>query len=129
VRLGITPKALKRGIDMSYFHDLTTTALNLIDAKKHLESVRSNPEANSNSPVIDTMLELISRCDSIPSCDVSVLEHDRCDPEWFNKRGAVSEESWYLLRAANERQIGDSNLASLVDRAISLCIADQPGSA
>lgn len=129
MRLGITPKALKRGINMSYFHDLTTTALNLIDAKKCLESVRSYSGSNSNSPVIDNVLELISRCDSIPSCDVSVLEYDRCDPDWLKKRGAVSEETWYLLRAANERQIGDCNLASLVDRAISLCIADQPGSA
>ena len=114
---------------MSYFHDLTTTALNLIDAKKCLESVCCYSESNLNNPVIDNVRELISRCDSLPSCDVSVLDYDRYDKDWLNKRGAVSEETWYLLRAADEKQIGDSNLASLVDRAISLCIADQPGSA
>jgi hypothetical protein len=44
-------------------------------------------------------------------------------------RGRVSEEVWYLLSAANEGQIDDGNPALLVERAISLCIADQPGSA
>ena len=44
-------------------------------------------------------------------------------------RGRVSEEIWYLLSAANEGLVDDGNSASLVDRAISLCIADQPDSA
>ena len=129
VRLGITPKALKRGSDMSYIHDLTTTALNLIDAKNSLEYGSSSSASLSERTVVTDVLEILNRCDSIPSCDVSVLENAWSDRDRIAVRGQVSEEVWYLLSAANEGLVDDVNPASLVDRAISLCIADQPGSA
>jgi len=129
VRLGITPKALKRGRNMSYIHDLTTTALNLIDAKKTLNFGGSSLASLSKQAVFDDVLEILNRCESIPSCDISVLENAWSDRDRIAVRGQVSEEVWYLLSAANEELADDGNLASLVDRAISLCIADQPGSA
>jgi len=129
VRLGITPKALKRGRNMSYIHDLTTTALNLIAAKEILDFGGSSLASLSKQAVFDDVLEILNRCESIPSCDISVLENAWSDRDRIAVRGQVSEEVWYLLSAANEGLVDDGNPASLVDRAISLCIADQPGSA
>ena len=129
MHLGITPKALKRGSNMSYIHDLTTTALNLIDAKNSLEYGGSSSASLSERTVLTDVLEILNRCESIPSCDISVLENAWSDRDRIAVRGQVSEEIWYLLSAANEGLVDDGNSASLVDRAISLCIADQPGSA
>ena len=129
MRLGITPKALKRGGNMSYIHDLTTTALNLIDARKSLEAGDFSSVSHSKCTTFDNLLAIVNRCGSIPRCDISVLENAWNDRDRVAVRGRVSEEIWYLLSAASEGQIDDRNPASLVDRAISLCIADQPGSA
>ncbi|HCL69074.1 MAG: hypothetical protein CMD66_08685 [Gammaproteobacteria bacterium] len=129
VRLGITPKALKRGGNMSYIHDLTTTALNLIDARRNLEADGFASANHSKYATFDNLLAIVSRCSSIPRCDTSVLESVWNDRDRVAVRGQVSEEIWYLLSAANEGQIDNGNPALLVDRAISLCIADQPGSA
>ena len=129
VRLGIPSKALKRGRTMSYIHDLTATALNLIDAKNTLDSGGSSLASLSKQAVFDDVLEILNRCESIPSCDISVLENAWRDRDRIAVRGQVSEEIWYLLSAANEGLVDDGNSASLVDRAISLCIADQPGCA
>lgn len=129
VHLGITPKALKRGSNISYIHDLTMTALNLIDAKNSLEYGSSSSASLSERTVLTDVLEILNRCDSIPSSDISVLENAWSDRDRIAVRGQVSEEIWYLLSAANEGLIDDGNVASLVDRAISLCIANQPGSA
>ncbi|MBU24415.1 MAG: hypothetical protein CMD99_00075 [Gammaproteobacteria bacterium] len=129
VRLGITPKALKRGRNMSYIHDLTITALNLIDVRKSLEAGGFSSTSHSKCAAFDNLLAIVSRCGSIPRCDISILESVWNDRDRLAVRGQVSEESWYLLSAANEGQIDDGNPASMVDRAISLCIADQPGSA
>lgn len=129
VRLGITPKALKRGRNMSYIHDLTTTALNLIYAKNSLGYGSSSSSSLWKRTVLTDVLEILNRCDSLPSCDISVLENAWNDRDRIAVRGQVSEEVWYLLSAANEGLVDDGNPVSLVDRAISLCIADQPGSA
>ena len=129
MRLGITPKALKRGVNMSYIHDLTTTALNLIDARRNLEADGFASTNHSKYATFDNLLAIVSRCSSIPRCDISVLESVWNDRDRVAVRGQVSEEIWYLLSAANEGQIDNGNPALLVDRAISLCIADQPGSA
>ena len=67
VRLGIPPKALKRGRNMSYIHDLTTTALNLIDAKNSLEYGGSSPASLSERTVLTDVLEILNRCEPIPS--------------------------------------------------------------
>ena len=114
---------------MSYIHDLTTTALNLIAAKEILDFGGSSLASLSKQAVFDDVLEILNRCESIPSCDISVLENAWSDRDRIAVRGQVSEEVWYLLSAANEGLVDDGNPASLVDRAISLCIADQPGSA
>ncbi len=114
---------------MSYIHDLTTTALNLIDARRTLEAGCFASISHSKCATFDNLLAIVSRCGSIPRCDISVLESVCNDRDRVALRGQVSEEIWYLLSAANEGQIDDGNPASLVDRAISLCIADQPGSA
>ena len=129
VHLGMTPKTLKRGSNMSYIHDLTTTALNLIDAKNSLGYSGSSSASLSKRTVLTDVLEILNRCDSLPSYDISVLENAWSDRDRIAVRGQVSEEIWYLLSAANEGLVDDGNPASLVDRAISLCIADQPGSA
>ena len=129
MRLGITPKALKRGGNMSYIHDLTTTALNLIDARKSLEAGGFSSVSHSKCATLDNLLAIVNRCGSIPRCEVSVLENAWSDLDRRAVRGRVSEEIWYLLSAANEGLVDDGNSASLVDRAISLCIADQPDSA
>ena len=129
MRLGITPKALKRGVNMSYIHDLTTTALNLIDARRNLEADGFASANHSKYATFDNLLAIMSRCRSIPRCDISVLESVWNDRDRVAVRGQVSEEIWYLLSAANEGRIDNGNPTSLVDRAISLCIADQPGSA
>jgi hypothetical protein len=114
---------------MSYIHDLTTTALNLIDAKKSLEAGSFSSASHSKCATFDNLLAIVHRCGSIPRCDISVLENVWNDRDRMAVRGRVSEEVWYLLSAANEGQIDDGNPALLVERAISLCIADQPGSA
>ena len=114
---------------MSYIHDLTTTALNLIDAKNSFGYSGSSSASLSKRTALDDVLEILNRCESIPSCDISVLENAWSDRDRIAVRGQVSEEVWYLLSAANEGLVDDVNPASLVDRAISLCIADQPGSA
>ena len=114
---------------MSYIHDLTTTALNLIDAKKSLEAGGFPSASHSKCATFDNLLAIVSRCSSIPRCDLSILESVWNDRDRVAVRGRVSEEVWYLLSATNEGQIDDGNPALLVDRAISLCIADQPGSA
>ena len=114
---------------MSYIHDLTTTALNLIDAKNSLGYSGSSSASLSKRTALDDVLEILNRCKSIPSCDISVLENAWSDRDRIAVRGQVSEEIWYLLSAANEGLVDDGNPASLVDRAISLCIADQPDSA
>ena len=114
---------------MSYIHDLTATALNLIDAKNTLDSGGSSLASLSKQAVFDDVLEILNRCESIPSCDISALKKAWSDRDRIAVRGQVSEEVWYLLSAANEGLVDDVNPASLVDRAISLCIADQPGSA
>jgi len=114
---------------MSYIHDLTTTALNLIDAKKTLDFGGSSLASLSERTVLTDVLKILNQCESIPSCDISVLENAWSDRDRIAMRGQVSEEIWYLLSAANEGLVDDGNPASLVDRAITLCIADQPGSA
>ena len=114
---------------MSYIHDLTTTALNLIDARRSLEADGFSSANHSKCTTFDNLLAIVSRCGSIPRCDISVLENAWNDCDRIAVRGRVSEEIWYLLSAASEGQIDNGNPASLVDRAISLCIADQPGSA
>jgi hypothetical protein len=114
---------------MSYIHDLTTTALNLIDAKNSLEYGSSSSASLSERTALTDVLEILNRCDSTPSCDISVLENAWSDRDRIAVGGQVSEEVWYLLSAANEGLVDDGNPASLVDRAISLCIADQPDSA
>ena len=58
---------------MSYIHDLTTTALNLIDARRNLEADGFASANHSKYATFDNLLAIVSRCSSIPRCDISVL--------------------------------------------------------
>lgn len=107
VRLGITPKALKRGGNMSYIHDLTTTALNLIDARKSLEACGFSSVSNEKFSTFENLIAIVNRCRSIPCCDISLLENVLNDSGRIGLRGQISEEIWYLLSAADEGFIGD----------------------
>lgn len=124
---------------MSYYHDLSTTALNLIRAKNLI----SNPENWLQHLHIDE-----NRCcasGAVHQC----IEPFVVAPEWKDRacaarpdapRGAIPEEYWFLRLALREIDpdglgyIGVYNdtegrtheeIMHLFDRAISLCIADQ----
>jgi hypothetical protein len=124
---------------MSYYHDLSTTALNLIRAKNLI----INPENWLQHLLIDG-----------DRCCASGAVHQCIEPfavpkEWRDRafaarsdapRGAIPEEYWFLRLAL--RQIDPdgagyigayndsegrthSEIMHLFDTAISLCIADQ----
>ena len=128
---------------MSYYHDLSITALNLIKAK----SLISNPANWLQHLHIDG-----------DRCCASGAVHQCIDPfvvapEWKEEacaarpdapRGAIPEEVWFLrlaLREIDPRGLGSiaayndtegrthEEIMYLFDRAIGLCIADQKAAA
>lgn len=124
---------------MSYYHDLSTTALNLIRAKNLI----SNPENWLQHLQIDG-----DRC-CASGAVYQCIDPFVVAPEWKDRacaarpdapRGAIPEEYWFLRLALREIDpdglgyIGvykvtegrtHEEIMHLFDRAISLCIVDQ----